>query len=429
VRDKMSFPTVDNVYTEGENYAVMGMAYIDPYLYVLYSNCKIHKINPETYAKISEWTAPSEAAYGGGMTTDCESLYVATSSPSPYRPIHVYKINPETMATIASWTGEDYSSGQADAESIEFDFQSERLLVIEDGYQRVAYRIYKLKQDLTEEMHKDAGEGPHSQYFGWDITILGDHCYIATGGTPGAIDKRSISDLSLLDYFEGHDYDPDDYIEGIFFNVCTDGLYLYTATYDYSERRPTRLIKVNPSNMTRVGTYYGADDELLGLGSYFYGGKIYILIWHWSDWEVIEEGEMILQINPLTMTRTARYINWTGNDNSSKEAVGDGSRLHIGFGISTRSVLQFAEEGTPLCIVCGKVAVGDKVFLLPIGNFFGNVVALKSDIFSTSDKAFLASLDEKKDLKLAFKSCTAKTNDKVICLPIEGMKENIVALR
>ena len=78
---------------------------------------------------------------------------------------------------------------------------------------------------------------------------------------------------------------------------------------------------------------------------------------------------------------------------------------------------------------CGKVEVGDKVFLLPIGNFFGDIVALKSDVFSTSDKAFLASLDEKKDLKLAFKSCTAKVNDKVICTPIEGMKENIVALR
>ena len=80
-------------------------------------------------------------------------------------------------------------------------------------------------------------------------------------------------------------------------------------------------------------------------------------------------------------------------------------------------------------ITCGKISVGDKVFLLPIGNFFGNVVALKSDVFATSDRAFLASLDEKKDLKLAFKSCTAAVNDKVICLPIEGLKENIVALR
>ena len=78
---------------------------------------------------------------------------------------------------------------------------------------------------------------------------------------------------------------------------------------------------------------------------------------------------------------------------------------------------------------CGKIKVGDKVFLLPIGNFFGDIVALKSGEVSTSDKAFLASLDEKKDLKLAFKSCKVKTNDKVICLPIEGMKENIVALR
>jgi len=80
---------------------------------------------------------------------------------------------------------------------------------------------------------------------------------------------------------------------------------------------------------------------------------------------------------------------------------------------------------------CGKVEVGDEVILLPIGNMFGNVVALKSFIFREgySQKAFLPSLDEKVALKLAFRSCRAKTNDKVICLPIEGMKENIVALR
>jgi len=80
---------------------------------------------------------------------------------------------------------------------------------------------------------------------------------------------------------------------------------------------------------------------------------------------------------------------------------------------------------------CGKIEVGDKVILLPIGNMFGNVVALKSFIFREgySQKAFLPSLDEKVALKLAFRSCRAKTNDKVICLPIEGMKENIVALR
>jgi len=340
-----------------------------------------------------------------------------------------YKIDPDTMATVASWAGQ--ASGDAWAEAIQYDFQSERLLVLED---RNLYRITKLRpDDLSEEMHKDAESGwPPSQWHGNDLTILGDYFYVATGGTPGAIVKRRISDLEMVDYFEGTIDDPDDYIEGIFFNLCNDGEYLYTATYDYREERPTRLIKVNPLDMTRAGTYYGVATEMMAYGSCAYGGKVYMLLMGWDGvyWPDHQEGEHVLQIDPTTMTKTAELVNWTGEWTDAVVGVGDGSRLHLAFwGESIRSVLQFAEEGTPLCIVCGKVAVGDKVFLLPIGNFFGNVVALKSDIFSTSDKAFLASLDEKKDLKLAFKSCTAKTNDKVICLPIEGMKENIVALR
>lgn len=353
----MSFPTVDAIYAQGESSTVFGMAYIDPYLYVLYWNGKIHKINPETYAKISEWSAPSQAYGARCMCTDCEYLYVGTSSPSPYRPIHVYKINPETMTTVASWTGENYSNGQAEAESIKFDFQSERLLVLEDGYLRDHYRIYKLTQGLTEDMHKDAEEGPHSQNVGNDLTIMGDNCYIATGGIPGAIDKRLLGNLSLLDYFEGYNYEPDAHIEGIFWNVCNDGEHVYTATYDYSEYRPTRLIKVNPSDMSRAATYEGISDELLSLGSYCYGGKVYMLLYGWDGGS--NTGEIILQIDPTNMTRTARYVNWTGNDNSSRKAIGDGSRLHIGFAISTRSIFQFAEEGAPECIPW----VGKKVIL------------------------------------------------------------------
>jgi hypothetical protein len=304
--------------------------------------------------------------------------------------------------------------------------------VLED---RHPYRIYKLKQDLTEEMRKDAETGwPPSQHFGNDLTILGDYCFIATGGTPGEIVKRRISDLEMVDYFQGTTDDPDDYIEGIFFNLCNDGEYIYTATYDYSEDRPTRLIKVNPSDMTRAGTYYGASDELMAYGSYSYGGKVYMLLNGWDGvyWPDAQEGEVVLQIDPTTMTRTARYVNWTGEWNDAYRAIGDGSRLHVGFwggaGV-LRSVLQFAEHGTELCALCGKISIGDKVMLCPIGDRYGDMVALKSGKAAITDKALIAPLDNQAARKLAFLNCKAKQNDKVVCAPIGRTKKNILALR
>lgn len=142
------------------------------------------------------------------------------------------------------------------------------------------------------------------------------------------------------------------------------------------------------------------------------------------------QGEQVLQINPTTMARTARYQNWAGGWNSASPAVGDGSRLHVGFwDIATRSVLQFAEEGTPLCEVCGKVAIGDKVFLLPIGNYGGNRVALKSDKAALTDKALIAPLDEQAVRKLAFRNCIASVNDKVVCAPIGNSKKDLLAVR
>ena len=129
--------------------------------------------------------------------------------------------------------------------------------------------------------------------------------------------------------------------------------------------------------------------------------------------------------NKLYAINSSGVLDWT-------YTTGDKVLSGIAFNSAQDTVYFGSDDGYLYAIEikeCGKIAVGDKVFLLPIGNFFGDIVALKSDVFATSDKAFLASLDEKKDLKLAFKSCTAAVNDKVICLPIEGMKENIVALR
>ena len=370
----MAFPCVDNVYTEGES-AVSDMAYIDPYLYTVSFGSyptwhpKVHKIDPETYEKIAEWTAPSGAALCHSMCTDCEYLYVGTSSyPSPYRPIHVFKVDPETMTTVESWTSPTYRSQQW-AEAMAFDFNSNRLLVVEDGAGYSYHRIYKFTQNLTLEMYKDADEGwpliPDLwQYHGNDITIMGDYCYIATGGTPGQIVKRKISDLSLVNYFVGTIDDPDDYIEGIFFNVCNDGEYIYTATYDYKEERPMRVIQIKSSDMSRWNTYYGQSDELMAYGCCAYGGRIYAMLYGWNGiyWQEpgYAIGEVIVQINPDGMGQTDRYVNWTMEYNSAYRAVGDGSRLHVGFwGQATRSVLQFAEEGAPDCIPW----VGNKVIL------------------------------------------------------------------
>ena len=435
----MSFPTVDNIYTEGER-SCSGLAYLDPYLYVLHwggwpaYEPTLHKVNPDTYDKIAQWTAPYQSAFSQSICTDCEYIYVGTSNRGPtggHHPIHVYKIDPDTMATVASWAGE--ATGDVWAESIEFDFQSERLLVLEDRHR---YRINKLKQDLTEEMHKDAESGwPPSQWFGNDLTILGDYCYIATGGTPGEIVKRRISDLEMVDYFQGTTDDPDYYIEGIFFNICNDGHYIYTATYDYDESRPTRLIKVDPSDMTRVGTYYGAVDELMAYGSYAYGGKVYMMLNGWDGvyWPDHQEGEQVLQIDPTTMTKTARYQNWTGDWNDAYKAVGDGSRLHVGFWGGSgvfRTVLQFAVSGTEFCApTCGIAALGDKVMLCPIGARFGQVVALKSGNANVSHKALIAPLNNQAARKLAFRNCPAKQNDKVVCTPLGRTKKKILALR
>ena len=434
----MAFPTVDNVYTGGEVSGCTDMTYLKPYLYVLYYGNspayrpKVHKLNPETYEKVAEWLAPVAAHGGKCICSDGKYLYVGTSNAgSLRRPIRVYKINPEMMTTVSSWAGASYSNGQAWSESLKFDSVTERLLVLEDGTRNNVgsssfYRIYKLKQDLTEDMHKDAGEGPHSQYYGNAITIMGNNCYIATGDNPGAIDKRQISDLALLDYFEGNT-SPDEYIEGIFFNVCNDGEYIYTATYDYDEYRPTRLIKVNPSDMTRAGTYYGAVDELMAYGSLAYGGKVYMLLIGLDGGS--NTGEQVLQIDPTTMTRTARYQNWAVDYNScyAGAGAGDGLRLHIGFwDVPSRSVLQFAEVSAP---PCGIVSVGDKVLLLPIENLSGNLIALKSGNATLTDKALIAPLNNQAALKLDFRNCNAKVNDKIVCFPIERKKENIVAMR
>ena len=364
----MAFPCVDNVYTNGFG-SCSDSAYIDPYLYVLYwggwpsYDPKVYKLDPVTYEKIAQWTAPYQAAFGEAITSDCEYLYVGTSNrgaTGQHHPLHVYKIDPDTMATITSWQGP--GGGDRWASALKFDFKTERLFLLDDVGR---YQIYKLRKDLTLEMSIAAeSSGPPWQWYGNDLTVLGDYFYVATGGTPGQIVKRRTSDLELVDWFTGYENEPDDYIEGIFFNVCNDGEFLYTATYDYSEYRPLRLIKVKPEDMSRWSTYYGSSDELMAYGSYYYGGRVYITNYGWNGiyWDEpgFAEGEVVLQINPDGMYETDRYMNW-GVDWAYgwKGMIGDGSRLHVGMSNPARSVLQFEVGGDTR----STVGIGNKVIL------------------------------------------------------------------
>lgn len=155
--------------------------------------------------------------------------------------------------------------------------------------------------------------------------------------------------------------------------------------------------------------------------------------WDGVYWPDHQEGEQVLQIDPATMTKTARYQNWTMDWNDAYKAVGDGSRLHVGFwggsGVN-RSVLQFAESGAAVCErPCGIVALGDKVMLCPIGTRFGDVVALKSGNANVSHKALIAPLHNQAALKLAFRNCPSSLNDKVVCTPIGKTKKNLLAVR
>jgi len=89
----------------------------------------------------------------------------------------------------------------------------------------------------------------------------------------------------------------------------------------------------------------------------------------------------------------------------------------------------YAIEKLPAPPSCGIVAIGDKVMLCPIGNRYGNVVALKSGNAVITDKALIASLNNQAALKLDFRNCNAKQNDKVVCVSLNGVKKNILGLR
>ena len=105
--------------------------------------------------------------------------------------------------------------------------------------------------------------------------------------------------------------------------------------------------------------------------------------------------------------------------------AGSPSAIYISYQNSARTRLRYAKYVE----VCGKIVVGDEVFLLPIGNYGGNMVALKSDNASVTDKALIAPLDEQAVRKLAFRTCTTAVNDKVVCVPISNSKKDLLAVR
>ena len=135
------------------------------------------------------------------------------------------------------------------------------------------------------------------------------------------------------------------------------------------------------------------------------------------------------QDNNLYAINSDGTLRWT-------YAAGNDIRTGIAFSPSEDTVYfgsndgyLYAIEKIPAPPTCGIVAVGDKVMLCPIGNRYGNMVALKSGKAALTDKALLASLNNQAALKLDFRNCKSKQGDKIICVPISGTKKNILGLR
>ena len=230
-------------------------------------------------------------------------------------------------------------------------------------------------------------------------------------------------------------------------SIASDGTIYYADCSYFYAVNPDGSAKWNFSIGGSSGTnnVVGSNSNIWFVDRNGTSSKIYVVnpsgseVWHYGIPNWIGSGfaatGLVLDSNDTVFAGCHDYKLYAINsDGGLRWTYTSGNKIQSGitFSSSEDTVYFGCDDGYLYAIEsvsCGKISVGDKVFLLPIGNFFGDVVALKSDVFATSDKAFLASLDEKKDLKLAFKSCTAAVNDKVICLPIEGMKENIVALR
>ena len=102
----------------------------------------------------------------------------------------------------------------------------------------------------------------------------------------------------------------------------------------------------------------------------------------------------------------------------------------ITFSPSEDTVYFGSEDGYLYAIeveACGKIAIGDEVAIIPIANIYN--VALKSDALSVADSVFVTAVENVATLKLAPKPCKVSVDDTVVCVPLEGSKDNIVALK
>ena len=173
--------------------------------------------------------------------------------------------------------------------------------------------------------------------------------------------------------------------------------------------------------------------------------KIYVLnpsgseVWHYDLPNWIGSGlaatGLTLGSNDIVYAGCHDYKLYAVNsDGSLRWTYASGNKIQSGiaFSSSEDTVYFGCDDGYLYAIekeACGKVAIGDKVFLLPIGNFAGNIVALKSGKATITDKALIAPLDKQAVRKLAFRTCTTAVSDKVVCTPIGGTKKDLLAVR
>lgn len=212
---------------------------------------------------------------------------------------------------------------------------------------------------------------------------------------------------------------------------------------------------INPDGSNKwsfpLGNYGGINNAIGSNGNIWFGdvnganSKAIVVnpsgveVWHYDlpDW--IGSGNaatgLELDSNDIVYVGCSDYKLYAINIDGSLRwtyTAGDKITSGIAFSPSEDTVYFGCDDGYLYAIEkeeCGKLAVGDKVFLLPIGNFTGNMVALKSGKAATTDKALIAPLDKQAVRKLAFRNCQSSVNDKVVCAPIGNSKKDLLAVR
>lgn len=236
--------------------------------------------------------------------------------------------------------------------------------------------------------------------------------------------------------------------QGTGVSIASDGTIYYGGGWDYEyaiNSDGTLKWRYGPNYDSSSANAIGSNNKIWFIGGYPPNLKLVCLntdgslSWNYSIPDWTGEGT-----DTTGLGVDGNDISYVGCRNNNLYAINsDGSlrwtytadnqiRSAIKFSPSEDTVYFGCNDGYLYAIekeACGKIAVGDKVFLLPIGNFAGNMVALKSGSASTTDKALIAPLDEQAVRKLAFRNCKSSVNDKVVCTPIGNSKKDILAVR